>query len=109
MRTFINFFGEPEEVPEEIRRVISNAPIFIVFPLIDEETGIRKNDLGKIEGRRRRPDCLSQNSHEPRPYIVCWNNGGGYTDISFHLKVGGDHGALHAARRMFERYTEKRL
>ncbi|KKL72048.1 hypothetical protein LCGC14_2088780 [marine sediment metagenome] len=106
MRTFPNFFGKPEEVSEDLRKIVTLAPVVIGAHLIDEPTGIRQTHLGTAEIRQRLPACLARNAHEPRRYIVCWHNSHGYTDISFHPRMGGEHGALHALRCMYERYSE---
>lgn len=106
MNSFINFFGKSEEVPEDLRKIVTQASVFFRVHLIDEETGVRKTALGTIEVRQRGPSCLARNAHEPRPYITCWHNTYGYTDISFHPRMGGEHGALHALRCMYERYSE---
>ena len=108
MKSIRNFHGQVEEVPEEILKIVRNAPTIMQLPLVDGETGT-KNTNGHIRIQQRRRECRALNSHEPRPFIICWRSLDGCTDISFYLKLGGDHGALHAARRMFERYTEHKL
>jgi len=107
MKRYTNFFGHAEEVPGEIIKMVTSAPAVLQLPLVNVETGIRSVD-GHIRIHQRGKQCLALNSHEPRPFVVCWHSLHGNTDISFHLKMGGDHGALHAARCMFERYTENR-
>ncbi len=101
-----NFHGQVEKVSEEILKIVGSAPAVMQLPLVDEATGIRYAS-GYIRIHQRGKQCLALNSHEPRPFIVCWHGEQGNTDISFHLKMGGERGALHIARRMFEHYTEK--
>ncbi len=99
-----NFHGQVEEIPGEILKVVTAAPVVLHLPLLNEETRIRD---GQIQIRQRGRQCLALNVHEPRPFIVCWHSLQGNTDISFHRRMGGEHGALHAIRRMFECYMEK--
>jgi len=103
-----NFFGKAEEVPDEINKLVAGAPALLQLPLVNVETGVRSID-GHIRIHQRGKQCLALNNHDPRPYIVCWHSLHGNTDISLHLRMGGDFGALNAARRMFENYTEHRV
>ena len=100
-----NFFGNLEEVDELVARMVGGAPVISRIPLQDEQGKVLSS--GSIEIRHRREDCLELRAHEPRSYIVCWNSGLSYTDISFHRQMGEAHGALHAVCRMFERYMRK--
>lgn len=88
--------------------MVASAPQLMTLHLVDVQTGKRQSNKGAIEIRQRGAPCLALNSHEPRPFIVCWNNGIGHTDISLHRTVGGEHGALHAARLMYERYSQEK-
>ena len=99
-----NFHGQVEEIPGETLKIVTAAPVVLQLPLFSEETRIRD---GQIQILQRGRQCLALNSHEPRPFIVCWHSLRGDTDISFHRQMEGEHGALHAIRRMFERYMEK--
>jgi hypothetical protein len=108
MREFTNFFGGKEGIPEEIYKIVATAPIVASLSFIDERSG-KKVSEGLIEIRQRGTACLALNSYEPRSFIVCWDGGNGCTDITFHSTVGGEHGALHAMRLMFERYAGKEL
>jgi hypothetical protein len=100
-----NFFGDIEMIDETIAKMVGNAPAITRIPLRGEEG--EEIRTGTIEIHQRTIECVKLRAHEPRHYIVCWNSGLSYTDISFHRKMGEAHGALHAACRMFERYTRK--
>lgn len=103
-KSICNFHGQAEEIPGEILKVVTASAVVLQLPLFSEEMRIRD---GQIQIRQRGKQCLALNSHEPRPFIVCWHSLHGNTDISFHRRMEGEHGALHAIRRMFECYMEK--
>jgi len=106
MKKNTNFFGKLEEVPEDLYKLCSAAPPVVILPLINEKSG-DPIARGCIQIHQRGQACLAQNAHDPRPFILCWNNNNRYTDISLHREMGGEHGALNTMRKMFERYARR--
>lgn len=100
-----NFFGQSEEIPKDLYKIIESAHPVLNLPLFHFGKP-HYGGTGSLQIRQRGASCLALNSYEPRALIVCWaNDGVNYTDISFHREMGGERGALDALKRMFERYT----
>lgn len=102
-----NFWGENSEVRDEHAEMCSLAPLSYNIAVKE----------GYITVRRRRVDCLWKNSHEPRPWIVCYarplkpgqHPHSVFSDITFHSTLGARFGAFSRVGEMIEEYTKGKM
>lgn len=72
---------------------------------------------GYVNIRRRTLACLQKNSHEPRPWIVCYSRPlkpqqhphAVFSDITFHSTLGTRYGAFARVGEMLEEYTKGKM
>ncbi len=110
MRSVRNYQGKVESISDVVYFMGHGATVVAHFRLLSSTSKSPWEPVeGEIELRMRGKGCLERNSHEPRPFVLCWNNGTDLSDISFYGAMSGDHGALQAVRKMFERYVKEEV
>ncbi len=96
----VDGLGREEIVSQEIYNMVRNAT-----PRYKLQIDDLLKSTSFVSLRMRQTDCLEINCHEPRPWIVCFQDTyGKLARISFHRTLGGVGGALHQAGVLIGEY-----